>query len=77
MVALIVDEEKAVYVSGSKPSAHGDQLSFRVDDSRGAKIVVIPREGTVIIDYDSVYGDHFENGNRTATVKSVGGQRGL
>jgi hypothetical protein len=64
MVPLITGAQKAVYVSGSRPNVFGEELIFRVDDSSHSRIVAIPKEGTLIIDYERVYGDHFKNGNR-------------
>lgn len=65
MVKLIADGRKPVYIGRSRPEESDNQLTFQIQvDGPFHRIETIPKRGTVVINYESVYGGGFRNGNR-------------
>lgn len=64
---------KPVYIATESPRVIGQGLlEFAVSDYRGYRSVskrveVVPRDGTMIIDFKSVFGEQFNNGVRTVS----------
>jgi hypothetical protein len=69
MVRLIAgDRPRPVYVAVESPQADGpDQLRFVISEQKGYRSVskvtrTVPRRGTMMIDYESVYPEGFHHG---------------
>ena len=75
MVALATDRKaKAPYIATESPRVVGQGLlEFGVSEYQGYRSVsnrveTVAREGTVIIDFKSVFGEQFSNGTRTTKM---------
>lgn len=70
-VKLVTENyEKSVYIATGSPKVIRDKsLEFAISEKTGyrsisKKSIILPQEGTVIIDFKSVYGSDFRNGLR-------------
>lgn len=73
MVRLTTDTATPVYIARSRPQAVDAQLHFEVQvDGPRQRPEVIPVQGTLIIDYEQVYGGAFRDGNRASAHRQAG-----